>query len=317
MTRPFDAMALPHHYQIYGWTLASERALPLMQPLADSASVEPDIEVRFGVVPKAAKPFRFARKGIIVLADGTAVINAAVDMRIGVASGRRITVDVPARTTDAELHTWLCGPAMAVLCHQRGRPPLHACVIDISGHAVALAGNSGAGKSTTARALIRRGHRLVADDQAIIDPERHLVQPGYPSMKLWSDSAVVGNDRLDPMLRVQGEINKFHLPLNGAFQPNPTPLALVFSLQPDSACREPWAQELSWQESTAALHELIYRADVSIAIDGGRALFDWTVRIAGKLHVRVLHRPDDLRKLDQLCALIEQTVGDVSVRAGG
>lgn len=313
----FDAMASPHLYRIYGWTLASERPLPLMQPLGEPAPTEPDIEVRFGALPEAAGPYPFARKGIRILADGTARIIAADGLRIGIAAGRRLTIDAPAGMTDAELHAWLCGPAMAVLCHQRGQPPLHACVVDIGGHAVALSGNSGAGKSTTARALIRRGHRLVADDQAIIDPERRLVQPGYPSMKLWSDSAAVGDDRLDPALRVQAGIDKFHLPLNGAFQPNPTSLALVFSLQTDSACREPWVRELSWQESTAVLHELIYRADIAMAIDGGRALFGWTVRIAGKLPVRVLYRPDDLGKLDGICALIERAVGDLSGRAGG
>ena len=45
------------------------------------------------------------------------------------------------------------------------RKSLHGVLIDISGVGVLITGDSGVGKSETALELVRRGHRLVADDR--------------------------------------------------------------------------------------------------------------------------------------------------------
>ena len=45
------------------------------------------------------------------------------------------------------------------------RKSLHGAVVDISGVGVLITGDSGVGKSETALELVRRGHRLVADDR--------------------------------------------------------------------------------------------------------------------------------------------------------
>lgn len=45
---------------------------------------------------------------------------------------------------------------------------IHGVLMDISGVGILLTGNSGVGKSETAMELIKRGHRLVADDSVIV-----------------------------------------------------------------------------------------------------------------------------------------------------
>ena len=45
------------------------------------------------------------------------------------------------------------------------RESLHGVLVDISGVGVLITGDSGVGKSETALELVRRGHRLVADDR--------------------------------------------------------------------------------------------------------------------------------------------------------
>ena len=45
---------------------------------------------------------------------------------------------------------------------------MHGVLMDISGVGILLTGHSGVGKSETAMELIKRGHRLVADDSVII-----------------------------------------------------------------------------------------------------------------------------------------------------
>lgn len=46
-------------------------------------------------------------------------------------------------------------------------------LVDVYGEGVLLMGESGVGKSETAVELVKRGHRLVADDAVEIRPHRH------------------------------------------------------------------------------------------------------------------------------------------------
>ena len=45
---------------------------------------------------------------------------------------------------------------------------MHGVLMDVFGSGILLTGNSGVGKSETAMELIKRGHRLVADDSVLI-----------------------------------------------------------------------------------------------------------------------------------------------------
>ena len=45
---------------------------------------------------------------------------------------------------------------------------MHGVLMDVSGVGILLTGHSGIGKSETAMELIKRGHRLVADDSVIV-----------------------------------------------------------------------------------------------------------------------------------------------------
>ncbi len=63
------------------------------------------------------------------------------------------------------------GVARAFVRAERGELSLHASAIAQNGVAVLLVGESGAGKSTTARELVRFGARLLADDACLLRVE--------------------------------------------------------------------------------------------------------------------------------------------------
>lgn len=92
------------------------------------------------------------------------------DIRVLVEPGGLVTiawdeVGEPGRDPGWLIYGW------AVRCAAllRGQLSLHAATVEINGQGVALAGPTGAGKSTTAVALGSRGHRLLADDVALLD----------------------------------------------------------------------------------------------------------------------------------------------------
>ena len=78
------------------------------------------------------------------------------------------------------IHAWLANPdALA----------LHGSSVRWEGRAVALMGQSGAGKSSAAAALIELGCDLVADDLSLLDTRTGHALPGAPSLRLWDGAA--------------------------------------------------------------------------------------------------------------------------------
>lgn len=80
------------------------------------------------------------------------ILQAATEMRIPVFQTKKTTSNF-----NSELNNYL-------KCEMAPRMSLHGVLVDVYGEGVLIAGESGIGKSETALELIKRGHRLVADD---------------------------------------------------------------------------------------------------------------------------------------------------------
>ncbi len=88
----------------------------------------------------------------------------------------------------------------AVTLAWRGAIPFHACMVEVDGCAVLIAGRSGAGKSSLTAALLGLGARLVADDLAVVRVADGRIEAlrGRPTMRQHRDTAA----RIDADLRV-------------------------------------------------------------------------------------------------------------------
>jgi len=73
----------------------------------------------------------------------------------------------------------------------RGIPFLHASAVEYRGRAIAFSTFAGGGKSSLTTGMTRRGHAFVTDDVLVLEPSATgcQVYPGYPQIRLWSDSA--------------------------------------------------------------------------------------------------------------------------------
>ncbi len=174
-------------YRAYGLTIRSD--LPLAELDADPAE-NPDIRVQLRPVPR--------RDG--VAGDGTHFEFGEDYQRLSwepvgaFAIHGTHTVDIdPAPDAEEQLlHLPLLGPIMAIMLHMRGFLTLHASAIEIGGSSAIFVGDKGAGKSTTAAAFVRAGHRLLTDDVVALDfsdPKHPLIAPAFPQIKLNMDAA--------------------------------------------------------------------------------------------------------------------------------
>lgn len=76
------------------------------------------------------------------------------------------------------------------LLHRARTVVLHGNAVVVDGRAWVFLGESGAGKSTTALELLRRGALLLADDRVPIDAEAATASPGPSSLRLRDDATL-------------------------------------------------------------------------------------------------------------------------------
>lgn len=129
----------------------------------------------------------------------------------------------------------LLGPVFGLLLHLRGLLVFHASALAINGVGVILLGDKGAGKSTTAAAMVALGHKLLSDDIVAVDlktVERPLVLPSYPQIKLTEGSrAILGQS---PDLSRHPVIDKYLFSLSSEFAKSPIPPVCAFVLERQS-----------------------------------------------------------------------------------
>lgn len=281
-------------YWLCGWRVRSDFALPDLLPWDDRADHPIDITIRFGEVRALTGPLTFEGPVMQIAASGVCrvvvpdVAEYLIDER-----GAEVTVAPSAGTSEATIRLFLLTTVFGVLCHQRGRLPLHAGCVQIGDDVIAFAGPSGYGKSTLAAALVQRGYRLVADDVAVIDVDRPggaIVWPAFPLLKLWRDALPALNLQPEHLDQARKEIQRFHLPVAAAFDRQPKPLSAVYVLQWATDKERHAIVPVSGLAAVRRLRIAIYRDRVGEALGGEARLFATLGRVVSATPTFVLGR---------------------------
>jgi len=244
--------APPFVHSAFALTIASDIPLHDLPP----GSGDADVVVRIGSV---AEPRPEVETWVVSASPGEAHGWAAGAGAFRVRGGSEITIDPPADADERALRLAIVGPLLGVILAQRGRFVLHASTVAIDGRAVAFAGPSGRGKSTLVAALTRAGHPLIADDMTVIDtaPLTPVVQPGFPRVKLWPDSAEALAENVDTLPLLHPDRTKRSLQVGEAFHPTAIPLARCYLLEDGDAES---ASEMPGSECILSLVRLTYQA---------------------------------------------------------
>jgi hypothetical protein len=184
-------------------TLASDRELFALRPAA--AGAVPDVTAHFQASPEWAAaasetlPERYRSPrgpdpldNLVVYESPEGFIFAYADgTRFWMSpDGREIWSRWPEPATLADTETYFVGPVLGFSLRLHGVLCLHASAVVIDGLAVALAGGSSAGKSTTAAAFALAGYEVLSDDLVAVrgTESQPSVAPAYPYLKLWASS---------------------------------------------------------------------------------------------------------------------------------
>lgn len=282
--------------RLFGWRIASEIPLPELPLWADAERAEDDDRPADITIRRAAVPARFAeiraeRPLFTVSADGDMRVDIKGHHVFLIRGGREIIVDTDT-PDDADCHTYLLGPVLGALCHQRGEVILHAAVLRFGDAAVAICGQSGAGKSTIAATLLARGHRMLADDVTVLRQAAGGTQawPAFPRMRLWQDAASRSAIDTSALDRCVFDLDKFVVPVDPAFDTTPLPLIALVHLD---RCDDPADEALiplRGLKAAGQLRDNLYRAGMAHALDRTTPLLHATARLAAGIPRHLIAR---------------------------
>lgn len=296
-----------HAYSGFGLTIEAPFEFPEL-PRADSQSPShPDIEIAVGSVEQRPEHLDDTGRGVRVHRDEACYVWQGVGAFL-VTGGRRILVEPDSGAPQEAVRLAILGPVLALLLHQRNLLVLHASAVSIDGRAVAFLGGHGWGKSTMAAMLQGRGHPVISDDLAVVDPGDHWIVPSFPQLKLWPDAVGALGHTSEELPLIHPDVDKRAFRFQRSFNPERLPLRRLYLL----AVAEPIAIErLPPKQAFEALMAHWYcnrfGPDFLRALDL-RAHFLRVSSLVRAVPVRVLQRPATLSEDPGLVESIERVI---------
>lgn len=262
------------------------------------------LRVRLGTVPEELEGGESPLTWIHTTKSAT-IVQFGPGKALMVNDGRRVTLQWP--EDDDDLSWVLQGWAVAIATLQRGDFSLHASTVEIGDRIVAIAGRSGAGKSTTCMALRNRGHRLLVDDTTLLRfRDGHVFTTPYSrNVHLLPDSAeALGLDFAEFPRLAGGRVKASFTPDEPPVEPRRIDRIVVLDPSPD--CEAASISEVRGLQRLNALREHVARSRLAPTILGHDRHFQLITDLADAVPVFVLTRPTQGWTLDEVVALIEK-----------
>jgi HPr Serine kinase C-terminal domain len=291
-------------YRYYGFGIDFQSAIPIPEMREGSAGHAKPVAIR---IASATCPENLPQIDAGVAAGPQDFwMDVPGVVRLHVASGVSIAVDPAPGAAIGDIRSYLLGSAMGALLHQRGLLPLHASAVEIDGKAVAFCGASGAGKSSLALHLVKRGHRLISDDICAIDTASGAAQlwPGLINLKLWRESLEAAGEQHDGLQPVLPTLDKYKLPVPAIADYCDFALggiALLAKVEEG----EPHVTAMHGAEGLSTLVSNTFRGQLIGPMAQQQRHFDHCVAIAANTRIVTLARPWSLSTMDATCALFE------------
>lgn len=223
--------------------------------------------------------------------------------------GREIWGDWPDGYSQEDACTYLIGQVINFVLRLRGFTALHASSVAVGDRAIAIMGAPGAGKSTTAAAFAALGYPILSDDVVVLQDSGSpfLVQPGYPRVNLWPDSARSLFGQEEKLPSITPTWGKKYLSLDGrgyCFQSKALPLGAIYLLEVrEDVSEAPFLEELT---AAGAFPTLVANTYLNFLLnaDMRKREFEVLGRVSRAVPVRLACPVLDLSRVFELCELI-------------
>lgn len=257
-------------------------------------AIEVDSLTPDGKVLREGDFFRQYENGILLFWEKVASFFVARDGNVQYSRAKGISNEV--------VNDYLQGSVMSVSYHLRGYLVLHGSALKIGEKVIGLLGFSGMGKSSLCKALIRRGHALVADDNLIVlDYHPVRIARGEARLRLWKDTLQHFNEDRELLPKVHPDHDKRIKKFPQQIHTDSLPLDALAVLHYGDE------HKLSPLKGADTLISLVTHSKGSFFMSGERETknFRQCMDLVHEVPVYSLHRKRGLEYLDESCQLIE------------
>ena len=200
------------------------------------------------------------------------------------------------------INTWLYGTVFAYLLQSRGYLVLHGSAVLVNNKAVIFSGDSGAGKSTIAAAMVARGYPLITDDVVALcynEAGDLVVVPGPQRVKLWDDALIKLGHSSDGLQQITNKDNKYELPI-GNYQSEQVSVAQFFELNHSTDCHKINFIQQIGHNKISTLIKNTYRYGMLRSMGKLTQHFKQVSRLASYIDIYSVTRPQNKYLLDEL-----------------
>lgn len=214
-----------YDYRFYGLCFRTDQQLPGLEPLPSETEVDVAVSLVGGAgmltMPVPPSAWHAESAGVPVwkaaLPEGTYVRirwsggGYLAEFVIG-PEGRHVWAAWNERVTLEDVTALLLSSILGCVIRLRGVSCLHGSLVSWKGRGLVFLGPRGAGKSTTALALVQRGAVLVSDDLVplVEDRQRFLAPFGQPAIRMRPSSAEALCGSFQQLRPVWSEIHEVH-----------------------------------------------------------------------------------------------------------
>lgn len=287
-------------YQFYGFNVCSDIELPELGLPKEVGST--DVSIHSGTVPSEGLSGELSDDQFFQANSDHVWLNIPGVARFQISGGRDITYEPAEGADEDSIRLFLLGSGVGALLFQRDFLVLHGNAFEVNGSCVICVGDSGAGKSTLAAEMVRRGHRVVADDVCPID-ESGRVFPGMPRIKLWKDTAEKFGIDTQALKRIRPGLEKFNYPLKTGYCDVPLPVSAVYVLNKNTD-DEFLMDRITGMEKLEPLKRNTYRHEYLKEMCLEREHFRKCGELANKIQLTNLYRPVNGFHLKELAEFI-------------
>ena len=252
-----------YNYTGFGLQIASEIEFPELLPTIND---QPAIFIRKDVIPDELFPDKDASRVHVIFKEKDFLLNLPGIAKYHVTMGRQILIESYPASDPGTVRLFLLSISMAALLTQRQKILLHASAIILNEKLILFIGESGAGKSSIAAELSRRGYALFTDDVCVLEtsPDKSdqvLAYSSYPMMKLWDDTILaLDHSEYDRSHKIRPSISKFGQFFHEKFITRAYPIQKIFVLNAVAEAPEGYSvKRLQGMEAFEKLSQHTYR----------------------------------------------------------
>lgn len=281
-------------YNGFGLKILSEIEFPELMP---SNFNEEDITISLGHITPDNIQENTATEKIPTSLKNSFYLDVPEVARYLTSQGKSILVEPYFNSAESTIRLFLLSNAMAALLVQRNQILLHSSAIIHENELILFMGESGAGKSSIAAELSKRGYTIFSDDicvlQPVLEEEKSVYAiASYPMMKLWDDTInALDDDQFEKKHKIRPMADKYGHFFHESFNANAYPIKKIFILNPSLEAHDYIVSKISGLKAFELLGKNTYRSHFIMESDLQKIHMEFISAIILRADVLELSRP--------------------------